>query len=327
MTYAGDNVVNDFIIGQSFDDKSENSRGKEFTIDNAEYAEIKPRNLKRKVLIVALSLVGIVGVGVVVGIQKGYIGQHQESHPQTFTFVQSAPVPAATVSLPASLQTSSSHQAGVPLVKPNANVQAQPAATPLPTALPAATQALNAAPAQTAAIEPTKALPQASTPDKQFSSSLAAPAAPVIDPKSAQAANKVEPKPAEVKAVASKPVDVPDAQSQPNVAAHKPAPVVVAKKSAPPVHVKQPADQNARYPILANTPDHTDGSVKPLSIVSADRIGLRGLTKNGIQLQRGGSMSTYGVGDTLPNGETIKYIDDKTMTIVTDKQVMRVTDN
>lgn len=336
MSYAGDNVVNDFIIGESFNENSESSRSKEFTIDNAEYAEIKPRNLKRKILIVALSVVGIVGAGVVVGIQKGYIGTHQEIQAQPFPVVQAAPAPVATVSLPASLQTASPIQGemapavlqNAPLSDSQANVQSQPAAAPLPTPLPGTTPALNALPPQTAAIEPAKALPQASTlPDKQFPSSLAAPAVPVAVPKATQTANKVEPKPTEAKVVASKPDVAPVAKPLPNVAAPKPAPVIVAKKPvpAPPAQAKQPVAQDARSPILANTPDHAEGSVKPLSIVSADRIGLRGLSKNGIQLQRGGNMSTYGVGDTLPNGETIKYIDDKTMTIVTDKQVMRVT--
>lgn len=329
MSEPADNVVNDFIIGQSFDENPGSGRNKEFSIENAEYTEIKPRNMKRKILVVALSLVGIVGAGAIAGIQGGYIGKNQKTEQSSFPAVQSVQGPAATVSLPASLQALSPPHEGISpaeqppaAVPPDGTVNSQPQSTPpslanntlfgqpganLPSSLTAA------------AAEPAKALPHAAVSEKQLPASPVI-AAPSVSPPTVTATDK----PLVVKPVTSKPVMVPTSKTQTNPVAPKPA-QAAAVKQPPPAQVNQSVIQNANAPILANTPEHAEGSVKPLNIVSADRIGLRGLSKNSIQLQRGANLATFSVGDSLPNGETIKYIDDKTMTIVTDKQVMRIT--
>lgn len=332
MGEPADNVVNDFIIGQSFDENPGSSRNKEFSIENAEYTEIKPRNMKRKILVVALSLVGIVGAGAIAGIQGGYIGKNQKPEQSSFTAAQPVQGPAATVSLPSSLQALSPPHEGISpaeqppaAVPPDGTVNSQPQSTPpsLANNTPLGQPGTNLPSSLTAAAaEPAKALPHAAVSEKQLPASPVI-AAPSVSPPTVTATAKVEDKPLVVKQVASKPVMVPSSKTQTNPVAPKPA-QAAAVKQPPPAQVNQSVVQNANSPILANTPEHAEGSVKPLNIVSADRIGLRGLSKNSIQLQRGANLATFGVGDSLPNGETIKYIDDKTMTIVTDKQVMRI---
>lgn len=334
MGEPADNVVNEFIIGQSFDENPGSSRNKEFCIDNAEYTEIKPRNIKRKILVVALSLVGIVGAGAIAGIQGGYIGKSQKTEQSPFPVVQATQGPADTVSLPASLQALSPSHDGASSVEqspvaapPDGTVNSLPQATPpsLANNTPFGQPGANLSSSLTAAAaEPAKALPHAAVSEKQLPASPVITASSVSSP-TVTATAKVEDKSPVVRPVASKPVVATIAKQQSNPVVPEPASAAAVKQPPPPTQSKQSVIQNANAPILANTPEHAEGSVKPLNIVSADRIGLRGLSKNSIQLQRGANLATFSVGDSLPNGETIKYIDDKTMTIVTDKQVMRIT--
>lgn len=329
---AGDSAVNDFIIGQSFEENQSSNRSKEFCIDNAEYTEVKPRNMKRKILVISLSLVGFIGAGVVAGIQSGIIPTQQPRKSQQFPMSQPVPSPAATVTLPASLQSAPSGPveslpAAPATVAQTSDAQsvAQPSAPSTSTPSVAVSLPSSLAQPQTvppAASEQFKPATTVAAPEIKQSLPPQPHPAPVTTVAKPPVQSKVEVKPTPSKPVITSPVAVPTKTTQPeNKLVH-----AIAVKPQPAQAVPKQQDMHvATSPILANDTDHAAGSVKPLNMVSADRIGLRALTRNGIQLQRGANVATYGVGDILPNGETIKFIDEKSMTIVTDKQVMRVT--
>lgn len=318
MGEPADNVVNDFIIDQSFNDNPENTRNKEFCIDNAEYTEVKPRNLKRKVLIIALSMVGIVGAGVVAAIQSGYLGMRAAPDHAPFQTTQPNQLPAPIASLPPSLQKTEAPQ-NVAEPVPAHGTQASLQQNTLPDSLSEKQQ--HAVPeTNQASLHPQSGL---NAPDKPSPTAIPQPSPAAPSQSLTPAPEKVAVKPMPEKKVESKVASTPSQSNVPQ--SSKPASAVASKQlpaSSQAKHTLAPVNTS---PILANGAEHGEGSVKPLNMVSADRIGLRGMSKNSLQLQRGANILTYGVGDSLPNGETIKYIDDKTMTVVTDKQVMRIT--
>lgn len=83
-----------------------------------------------------------------------------------------------------------------------------------------------------------------------------------------------------------------------------------------------PAD-DSRSGIHA-TSDALTNDVKPLVTVTANQIGLQSLTKEAILINDGGSSRRYRVGDYLPDGDQLLFIDSQAATIVTDNKVIRV---
>lgn len=125
-----------------------------------------------------------------------------------------------------------------------------------------------------------------------------------------------QPKPKEVRSVA--PTDAP---SKPKVAMASPSgqrKTVVATPKAAPASVAN-SNPNAGAPLVVN-------DVKPLITVTANEIGLRSLTADTLVVANAssGSITRYRVGDYLPSGEKIRHIDSLALTIVTDKQIIRI---
>jgi hypothetical protein len=122
----------------------------------------------------------------------------------------------------------------------------------------------------------------------------------------------------------------------------KPAPVIAqqhaeAKKivTAQPTQKPSSAPRDQKpvpsgKPLVANQSNHQipkdDGGVKPLVTITAAEIGLRFFTADELSVSAKGAnkAATYRVGDTLRSGELIQHLDPSSMTIVTDRRVLRI---
>lgn len=64
--------------------------------------------------------------------------------------------------------------------------------------------------------------------------------------------------------------------------------------------------------------------VRPLVTVTAEQIGLRALTSDSLMVVTGSGQQRFRIGDYLPSGERITFIDSPASTIVTDQKIIRV---
>lgn len=155
----------------------------------------------------------------------------------------------------------------------------------------------------------------------------AAPTAPVAAPQAApapQAASVVEPPPkavpveapAPVKKPAPKPTPIREAAPVAKAAAVKPAP---AGAEATRKIVTKPVEQ---APVEASAGE----AVKPLIVMTAQQIGLKALTRDGLVVASaaGTDTKTYRQGSVLPSGERVELLDATAMVIVTDRNVIRI---
>lgn len=147
----------------------------------------------------------------------------------------------------------------------------------------------------------------------------------------------------------AKPVSVPIAETpKPTPVAQAPAApvkVAIAPPSTTPVVKKvveaekkspepaKPISQPKSKPIEVAQTRQSDvivgdktivNDVKPLVTVTANQIGLRSLMKDGLVVSVSGELQRFKVGDYLPSGDRVVFIDSQAYTIVTDKQIIRV---
>lgn len=166
---------------------------------------------------------------------------------------------------------------------------------------------------------------------KQAPASSVGPA-PVSSPVAAAPAPVVAPAP-----VAAAPVKVAPVVAVPaKVAAQtekKPAPTAIAIKKAPESQTKDSSviREASIKPRASEQPSSSAvdaaaviNDVKPLVTVTANQIGLKSLTKDMLLVANGATTHRYSIGDLLPSGERIVFIDSHAATIVTDKQIIRV---
>lgn len=157
----------------------------------------------------------------------------------------------------------------------------------------------------------------------------AAPTVPVAAPAAApqvapapQAASVVEPPPkavpVEAPAPVKKPAPTPTREAAPRAkaAAAKPAP---ARAEATRKIVTKPVEQ---APVEASAGE----AVKPLIVMTAQQIGLKALTRDGLVVASaaGTDTKTYRQGSVLPSGERVELLDATAMVIVTDRNVIRI---
>ena len=129
------------------------------------------------------------------------------------------------------------------------------------------------------------------------------------------------------------PVTTPPAAPVVAEATPTPSPKPV-QKTAPPV--KQPATKpitvapkNEPKKPSAETPasgsSAGQGSVTPVITLSSAQMGVRSFSADSVVVQAaGGDVKSYRVGDSLPNGEKLQKLDPTTMTMVTDRRVIRI---
>lgn len=159
---------------------------------------------------------------------------------------------------------------------------------------------------------------------------IAAGAAPIVQvaaPQTVpapQAAGVVEPPPKAVPVEAPAPVKRPAPKATPTreaapvakAAAAKPAP---ARAEVTRKIVTKPVEQ---APVEASSRE----AVKPLIVMTAQQIGLKALTRDGLVVASaaGTDTKTYRQGSVLPSGERVELLDATAMVIVTDRNVIRI---
>lgn len=183
-----------------------------------------------------------------------------------------------------------------------------------PTANPAQAPSTSAAPVAATPVAPAPALPVVASPP------VAAPA-PVAVTSAAPTPAKVAPAaPAVAKATSA----TIEKKTEPAVVAVKKTPVQPGKEVA--VKRENPSTTRAAEQVNNSTSESAVllSDVKPLITVTANQIGLKSLTKDMLLVANGPATQRYLIGDLLPSGERIMFIDSHAATIVTDKQIIRV---
>ena len=67
------------------------------------------------------------------------------------------------------------------------------------------------------------------------------------------------------------------------------------------------------------------GGVTPVVTLSSAQMGVRSFSADSVVVQvAGGEVKSYRVGDSLPNGEKLQKLDPTSMTMVTDRRVIRI---
>lgn len=155
--------------------------------------------------------------------------------------------------------------------------------------------------------------------------------------KNATASAKTEPELAP-KTIQKEAVTKTDSQPrahQPASSSEKTAPTTTsAKKSTPADQPKTVAKAAVEKPAASRKPasveakeEKDDGTemIKALVTTSAEAFGLQSIQEGAITLERnrGASFQRFTVGDRLPSGEQILRIDARSMTLVTDRSVIR----
>lgn len=127
-------------------------------------------------------------------------------------------------------------------------------------------------------------------------------------------------------ATASVSVPKPETKPEPKATPKPKAPAPAAAKPAP-VKAETPrkivTTPVAQAPVASN-----DGeAVKPLIVMTAQQIGLKSLTREGLVVASasGAESKTYRQGSVLPSGERVVMLDAAAMVIVTDRNVIRIT--
>lgn len=355
-------AINEFIIHDSFRDDEQTqphhearSRASDFVhqadVIDGDFAPVPDlKAKKRKILIRSLSVVGIVGFVAVAVIQiNPDFGRFNQSASE-FPLVAAGGGTSSASTPPIQLPSAAPMPPMAPPVQQTA-AQAAPvsssdvAATVTPQSavpaenasqtgiIPAAPQTVMTSNAAVAAqpvpntIEKSATLPQAASPSQPG----------VVTPDQAIEAAKSQ-KPAAIGAVAvagklttqaktETPGTVIPAQPVASAVAavpQKAIPIQAAPKQ--PVPVKQVAAKPATGTQKSEASSNDEGGVKPLVTMTGDEIGLRFFTADALSVSAKGQhkAATYRVGDALRNGERIQHLDPSSMTIVTDRRVIRI---
>lgn len=306
--------------------------------------------------VVILAAVAVFAVG---GIASIFIPTGQpEALPQVAVALPKTPAASeAEIKLPPGLADTpltptTTADASAPLQEPTAvptstpaslaTVSQEPSAAPLPVALPPA----NPAPAVVAQPPvPTAASLASSAPAPTQQATPVAPAPQVTAPQAATPANPLTAQIAEAQRmqpvapapkVVEKPVaTAPKAVEKPAPAPQKATPAPVAQKKetaaqnapkgAAPVQPK-PKSETATRASHAAEHESSEETIKRLVTTTADAFGLQAIQEGSITLEsrRGAGSQRLHVGDRLPSGEQILRIDARSMTLVTDRSVIRI---
>lgn len=264
----------------------------------------------------------------------------EASNPLAISLPPEQAAPAAEIKLPPGLAESAPQPTSVaetpvtptPPVEPStvATNQAVPSvlASPVPIAAPAPAQNTQATPSILPASVATinndvVAKPQTeSAPINPIASQVAeaqrlqapTPTPPASKPASAVAPTKPAPDQASVSPKTVTPAPAPKKNSNAPIAA-KPTASPPAKPKTAPTSEMSHAEHDA-----------SEETIKRLVTTSADAFGLQSIQEGAITLEsrRGSGSQRLQVGDRLPSGEQILRIDARSMTLVTDRSVIRI---
>lgn len=260
----------------------------------------------------------------------------ETSNPLAMSLPPEQPVPAAEIKLPPGLAESAPQPTSVaetpvaptPPVEPSTVAVPSVLASPEPIATPAPAQNAQATPSIPPASVATinndvVAKPQTeSAPINPIASQVAeaqrlqapTPTPPASKPASAVVPTKPAPAQASVSPKTVTPAPAPKKESNAPIAA-KPTVNPPAKPKAAPTSERAHAEHDA-----------SEETIKRLVTISADAFGLQSIQEGAITLEsrRGSGSQRLQVGDRLPSGEQILRIDARSMTLVTDRSVIRI---
>ena len=352
-TVPANDEINASIIDGSTEDLSRTLRGalnsmpREIAVENATiidddlFGSTTPKKKFKARQWVILGLTAVFAVGGVASIFLPEV-----PNPVKVSQVSQAPRPnptteSTTANLPASLAPTGelANAAAVPPVKTEAEAP-KPVAPSAPVVAAPATQPPAQAQAATPPAQPSgEAKPQQRSPvPPKVAETVPAPnPTPEAKPVAAKAAPKAANAPASVDQktfAAAAARDKPRSASAdaPVVAKSEPKPAVVttrpthsAKTKDAPVQPKQALASDSAEQPPALTREAGDESVKKLVTITPDEFGLQSVDEGSITLQqaRNGYPQKLAVGDRLPNGERILRIDARSMTLVSDRSVIR----
>lgn len=335
--------VNDFIVGDNLSaagaipphtsaPQAPSLDIRDDDILEADYAHTDPapKTRLRKSKIAVLLVCAIFAAG---GVASIFI---EEPHASTALGIpQAAPQSTpAEVNLPPGLTAPVAETTTAALQLPagqeqSTDSQRPPDGTTVPpaAAMAAPEQAPNAAPAPSQTATPAS-IPSQSPP------AVVATAAPPAGSSASTASQAVAKTPsAPAVASAAAPVATPVAApvtsgstSKPSSSDQKSAPAPApAKKIVVSVKAVAPQVSKPTAPTTAER-DHTEETVKRLVSVSAEAFGLQAIQEGSITLEpkRGQASQRLHVGDRLPSGEQLLRIDARSMTLVTDRSVIRI---
>ena len=112
-----------------------------------------------------------------------------------------------------------------------------------------------------------------------------------------------------------------------------PAPKLVQKPTPPtkqsvtkPITVApKPEPKKTSSEASASGSTAGQGGVTPVVTLSSAQMGVRSFSADSVVVQvPGGDVKSYRVGDSLPNGEKLQKLDPTSMTMVTDRRVIRI---
>lgn len=319
-------------------------------IIDADYAEPTTRKRLKTSQVLILGAVAVFAVGGVASIFVSPQTPDQAPVAAVSQPPQAATSPEPAVKLPPGLADPDQVQPPANLPGPVANAQGNvtPAATEpvvspaaqaaVPTTLataaapaPIATNVIAPAPtnpavpqvveakAQPAPVAPTSANPvSAQIAEAQKLSPVTQPVVPAAQPKAPPGSPQTQ--------ATSKPLQ-PQA-TLPVPAATKPAsatanPQNAEKKTVPPAKTVAPAQTKQ---VATTERENSEEGIKRLVTTSAEAFGLQSIQEGAITLEgrRGNAPQRLHVGDRLPSGEQILRIDARSMTLVTDRSVIRL---
>lgn len=213
--------------------------------------------------------------------------------------------PAAPAAVPTTLATAASP----------APITANAIASSTAPTNPAVPQVVEAK-AQPVPVTPASANPvSAQIAEAQKLSPVTQPVVPAVQPKSPPQA-QATPKPLQPQATA------------PVAAAQKPMPATAnpqstEKKTVPPAKTVAPVQTKQ---VATTERENSEEGIKRLVTTSAEAFGLQSIQEGAITLEgrRGNAPQRLHVGDRLPSGEQILRIDARSMTLVTDRSVIRL---
>lgn len=339
-------------------------RQPQFEIDPAhiecEFTNVTPKStFKKKILVVSMCGLGFLGA-VAGALQmpqvKGFIDGSSAISPAAAAISPIsgtvAQVPAALGTLtekpPASLlppennPTSSPAEAVAPIGSVLASAgSVNPAVPPAVVDQPSGTTVVAAVtlPAGATATTPASLAAPASVVDTTSTAGSPAPIAPVAATQLSSDAKATAGAPVVVTqtdvASLAKPVSAKSgAVATPPARVAKAEPQAPVKQEAKPAH-KQAAVGAAKPPSVAikdvgeprvAVDEDVGEAVKPLVTFSAGQIGLRSMSPDTLVLvsSKTNNATRYRVGDSLPSGDVIQYLDSNSMTVVTNRKVIRI---
>lgn len=169
------------------------------------------------------------------------------------------------------------------------------------------------------------------TPEPQPAATVVAKPVATPAPAVATATRKPAPEVEAIPAPQAKPVPKtaakPESTPEPKKAGQKGSAVeVVAERSAP-VAKERPRKIITKPVEQAPLMVHQGEAVKPLIVMTAQQIGLKSLTREGLVVASaaGAEAKMYRAGSLLPSGERVEMLDAAAMVIVTDRNVIRIT--